>query len=123
MKWGPNGDLRQQKWGPKKRIFDKLTETSQLYRTPPITQLSIHPSKPIFIANVKVCEDWDIPYVSLDEMETEDIMSVIGDMEPKPRVILSTISRISQEDVQKQLRRLPVRTICLDEVQVHCGEY
>ena len=37
VKWGPNGDLRQQKWGPshqmgakwgpKERIFDKLTET------------------------------------------------------------------------------------------------
>ena len=29
MKWGPNGDPPQQKWGPKKRIFEKLTETRQ----------------------------------------------------------------------------------------------
>ena len=76
----------------------------------------------IYIANVKVCEDWDIPYVSLDEIETEDMMSVISGMEPKPQVIMSTISRVSQEAVQKQLRRLPVRTVCLDEVQVHCGD-
>ena len=25
-KWGPNGDPQQQKWGPKQRIFEKLTE-------------------------------------------------------------------------------------------------
>ena len=28
VKWGPHGDLRQQKWGPKKRIFEKLIDTS-----------------------------------------------------------------------------------------------
>ena len=66
-----------------------------------------------------MCEDWAIPYVSLDEMEKEDMMSVIGGMDPKPRVILSTISRVADEAVQKQLRRLPIRTICLDEVQVN----
>ena len=26
VKWGPNGDPRQQKWGPKKPLFEKLTE-------------------------------------------------------------------------------------------------
>ena len=52
-------------------------------------------------------------------MEKEDMMSVIGGMDPKPRVILSTISRVADEAVQKQLRRLPIRTICLDEVQVN----
>ena len=52
-------------------------------------------------------------------MDIEDISSVIDGMDPKPRVILSTISRVSEEAVQKHLRRLPIRTICLDEVQVH----
>ena len=66
-----------------------------------------------------MCDLWGIPYVSLDEMDTEDISSVIGGMDPKPQVILTTISRVSEEAVQKQLRRLPIRTICLDEVQVH----
>ena len=66
-----------------------------------------------------MCELWGIPYVSLDEIDTEDISSVIGGMDPKPQVILTTISRVSEEAVQKQLRRLPIRTICLDEVQVH----
>ena len=58
-----------------------------------------------------MCEDWDIPFVSLDGIEAEDILSVIGDMDPKPRVILSTISRVSQEAVQKELRRLPISTM------------
>ena len=69
-----------------------------------------------------MCEAWDIPYVSLDEIQTKDIQSVIGDMDPKPRVVLTTISRVSDVSVQKQLRRIPIKTICIDEVQVHCGE-
>ena len=39
-------------------------------------------------------------------------------MDPKPRVILCTISTVSTVKVQEQIRRLPVKTICLDEVQV-----
>ena len=66
----------------------------------------------------QVCEEWGIPYVSLDGMDTETIFSTITAMETPPRVILSTVSRVSQEAVQKQIRRLPIRTICLDEVQV-----
>ena len=26
VRWGPNGDLRQQKWGPKKRIFENWSK-------------------------------------------------------------------------------------------------
>ena len=66
----------------------------------------------------QVCEEWGIPYVSLDGMDTETIFSTITAMETPPRVILATVSRVSQEAVQKQIRRLPIRTICLDEVQV-----
>ena len=66
----------------------------------------------------QVCEEWGIPYVSLDALDTETIFSTITAMETPPRVILSTVSRVSQEVVQRQIRRLPIRTICLDEVQV-----
>ena len=69
-----------------------------------------------------MCEAWDIPYLVLDEVETGVISSVVEGMEPKPRVILSTISRVAEESVQKQLRRLPISRICLDEVQVKCQE-
>ena len=67
---------------------------------------------------VKVCQTWGIPFLSLDEVDPGNIGAVIEGMDPKPRVILSTITRVSEEAVQKQLRRLPVKTICLDESQV-----
>ena len=76
----------------------------------------------LIIMICQVCEEWGIPYVSLDGMESETICSTIMAMEPPPRVILSTVSRVSQEVVQKQLRRLPICTICLDEVQVDLYE-
>ena len=43
---------------------------------------------------------------------------MIEAMDRKPRVILSTITRVSEEAVQRQLRKLPVKTIFIDEVQV-----
>ena len=67
---------------------------------------------------VKVCEAWDIPHLSLDEVDPETIFAVIEAMDRKPRVILSTITRVSEEAVQRQLRKLPVKTIFIDEVQV-----
>ena len=65
-----------------------------------------------------MCKSWDIPFLSLDEVDPKDITEVVEAMEPKPRVILCTISTVSTVPVQAQIRRLPVKTICLDEVQV-----
>jgi hypothetical protein len=39
-------------------------------------------------------------------------------MDPKPRVLLTTITRVAEMEVQRGLRKLPVGTICIDEVQV-----
>ena len=66
-----------------------------------------------------MCKAWGVPYVSLDETDTTNIYSLVKDMVPQPRVILSTVSRVTEEAVQQQLRRLPIRKICLDEVQVN----
>ena len=66
-----------------------------------------------------MCTAWGIPYISLDETDTTNISSLVKDMVPQPRVILSTITRVAEEAVQQQLRRLPIRKICLDEVQVN----
>ena len=66
----------------------------------------------------KVCQDWSIPYLSLDETKPEDIASVLEAMEPKPRVITATITKVSIVEVQRALRRLPIATICVDEAQV-----
>ena len=66
----------------------------------------------------KVCENWGIPYLSLDETKPEDILSTLEAMEEKPRVIIATISRLSLETVQKHLLGLPIVTIGVDEAQV-----
>lgn len=67
---------------------------------------------------LKVCEAWGIPFLSMDGVEAQSIPQLVENMEPKPRVILCTISTISDPVIQKHIRRLPIRTICLDEVQV-----
>ena len=67
-----------------------------------------------------MCTVWNIPFLSLDELDPEEISVKIELMEPKPRVLLSTISRVADKAVQAAIRRLPVVRICLDEVQVHC---
>lgn len=69
----------------------------------------------------KVCQNWNIPYLSLDETRAEDIATVLEAMEEKPRVITATISRVSAEEVQRALRKLPILTICIDEAQVLPG--
>ena len=65
-----------------------------------------------------MCKSWDIPFLSLDGVDPKDIAQLVEGMDPKPRVILCTISTVSSVTVQAQIRRLPVKTICLDEVQV-----
>ena len=65
-----------------------------------------------------MCGQWGIPFISLDGVDAESIPQLVESMEPKPRVILSTISKISEPTIQKQIRRMPIKTICLDEVQV-----
>jgi len=58
----------------------------------------------------KVCSTWGIPYLSLDETSEEDIIPTA--MGQKPVVITTTITRVSDEGVQKLLRRLPVSVMC-----------
>ena len=54
--------------------------------------------------------------MSLDETPTASIAELAR--VNQPRVLLATISTIADESVQRQIRRIPIRTICLDEVQV-----
>ena len=70
--------------------------------------------------SLKVCQDWGLPFLSLDDTPAGSIGEVARGSEP--RVVLATISTVADELVQKQLRRLPIRTICLDEVQVGEGK-
>ena len=65
-----------------------------------------------------MCKAWGIPFLSLEGVNPQEIPQLVENMEQKPRVILCTISTVADAGVQKHIRRLPVRTICLDEVQV-----
>ena len=66
----------------------------------------------------RVCEEWKVPYLSLDETSPESIADRVEGMVEKPRVITTTISKVCVEEVQRSLRKLPVVTICIDEAQV-----
>ena len=66
-----------------------------------------------------MCKAWNIPFLSLDSLSAEEISEKVEQMDPKPRVILSTISRVANKDMQSAIRRLPVVRICIDEVQVN----
>ena len=63
-----------------------------------------------------VCSTWEIPSLSLDETKAEDILTAAN--EKRPLVVTTTITRVSQEEVQAALRQLPIATICVDEAQV-----
>ena len=63
-----------------------------------------------------VCSAWEIPFLSLDETKAEDILTAAN--EKRPLVVTTTITRVSQEEVQAALRQLPIATICVDEAQV-----
>ena len=63
-----------------------------------------------------VCSTWEIPFLSLDETKAEDILTAAN--EKRPLVVTTTITRVSQEEVQAALRQLPIATICVDEAQV-----
>ena len=66
----------------------------------------------------QVCLDWKIPFLSLDGMEADAIPGVVEAMEPRPKVLLATISVLASEAVQRAIRKLPIRRICIDEAQV-----
>lgn len=80
--------------------------------------LVIFPLVSIELQAQRVCEEWKVPYLSLDETSPESITDRVESMVEKPRVITTTISKVCVEEVQRSLRKLPVVTICIDEAQV-----
>ena len=64
----------------------------------------------------EVCSTWEIPSLSLDETKAEDTLTAAN--EKRPLVVTTTITRVSEEEVQAALRQLPIATICVDEAQV-----
>ena len=64
----------------------------------------------------QVCEAWGIQYLNLSAIE-ENSMGVKVAAE-KPRILISSIEKISSPTVQKQLFDLKLEYISLDEAQV-----
>ena len=62
-------------------------------------------------------ESWGIPWVSLTRTKT-NIREAIADMVVPPRVLLTSISVVAEKEIQQQIRRLPIKVICIDECQV-----
>ena len=61
---------------------------------------------------------WGIPWLSLSRTSAEVIVDTASSMDPPPRVLLSSISRVADKEVQKAIRRLNIRVIAIDEAQV-----
>ena len=63
-------------------------------------------------------KNWGIPWLSLTKTPADKIVETVATMNPPPRVILTSISRVASTEVQKSLRTLPVKVIAIDEAQV-----
>ena len=65
----------------------------------------------------KICIDWKIPFLNLSGVPNpEDIPEMLSQLNPK--IILSSIEDISQEEVQSQLQLLDIIYVAIDECQV-----
>ena len=67
-----------------------------------------------------VCEKWGIDYLNISTIEVPKIGAKLDEL--KPRIILSSVERISNLEVQKQLGNIRLAYIALDEAQVSLKE-
>ena len=63
-----------------------------------------------------VCESWGISYLNLADIDEKLIGEQIAAV--KPKIVISSIEKISTASVQKQLFDLQLDYISLDEAQV-----
>ena len=77
----------------------------------------IPPLQTIQMQMATTCENWDIPYLNLSDIQNPaEIGHKIAELEPK--IILSSIEDISNDAIQSQLQTLTVSYIAIDECQV-----
>ena len=63
-----------------------------------------------------VCQDWGIKHLNLSTVEVSRIGDVIAEEEPS--ILISSIEKINDPLVQKQLFNLKLEYIAVDEAQV-----
>ena len=78
--------------------------------------LVIPPLQTIEYQMTQVCESWGISYLNLAAIDEKLIGEEIADV--KPKILISSIEKISTPSVQKQLFDLHLEYISLDEAQV-----
>ena len=80
------------------------------------TALVIPPLQTIESQMCQVCEDWRISYLNLSSISE----AVIGEeiVARKPQILIASIEKISDPNVQKQFANLKLEYIAVDEAQV-----
>ena len=63
-----------------------------------------------------VCEKWGINFLNISTIDIPKIGVMLDEM--KPRIIISSVERISNVEVQKQLGKISLAYVALDEAQV-----
>ena len=64
----------------------------------------------------KICSEWNISCVNISKCPTEDIGFMLSST--KPRIIIASIEKVNDYNVQKQLFDLKLCYIAVDEAQV-----
>ena len=80
------------------------------------TALVIPPLQTIDIQMCAVCEEWGIKYLNLGSIAVNSIADQIA--AEKPFILISSIEKINNHEVQKQLFNLKLDYIAVDEAQV-----
>ena len=65
----------------------------------------------------QVCENWGINYLNLSSIDEAEIGEKVLTM--KPKILITSIEKISNLNVQKQLSNLKLEYISVDEAQVN----
>ena len=68
-----------------------------------------------------VCEKWGIDFLNISTIDIPKIGEVLDEI--KPRIIISSVERISNVEVQKQLGKISLAYVALDEAQVSNEKY
>ena len=63
-----------------------------------------------------VCEKWGINFLNISTIDIPKIGVVLDEI--KPRIIISSVERKSNVEVQKQLGKISLAYVALDEAQV-----
>ena len=80
------------------------------------TALVIPPLQTIEIQMCTICEEWGIKYLNLGAIDVNSIADHIA--AEKPFILISSIEKINNPEVQKQLFNLKLDYIAIDEAQV-----